>query len=524
MDHLGESEGIERAGRVDLEYTFQDSDWLQFVRFGARVADRSYDNQFTGWNWGVISDDWNKLTGAPADPTRANVAWLDQFYSSESTLYTMKDFFGGKAKVPTSFWSPKDSMVDIATVAGTLGQLPGAVWSPIAFGPESANTQDERTQAGYGVLYFGNDALSNPVDGNVGVRVVKTSVNTAGGGLMPDMSSWADVVTQEVLDKYAGQSFTSNTSSTYTDVLPSLNLRVRFDHGLQWRFAASKAIARPEFRLMQAWLPLSASATACQQALDDGLRTELCGPADLSFTGNGGNPELKPMRATQFDTALEWYFGPANSLYATFFYKNVKDYFANQAATEVIFGDEYLITRPHNLDEGKIRGVEVGYSQFFDFLPGLGVQANYTYVDSSGGTNAAVGVPNGSAARAGTVELPLEGLSEHSYNLIGIYEHGRVSARLAYNWRSKYLLTSSDAITFLPTWNDDYGQLDGSFFYNINKNFQIGVQVNNLTNSITKLLVGPRKYLRDGYVDDTLYGRSWFENDRRYSAVLRASW
>ncbi|UWX04490.1 hypothetical protein H1235_06035 [Pseudoxanthomonas sp. NC8] len=108
--------------------------------------------------------------------------------------------------------------------------------------------------------------MANALDGNVGVRVVKTSVNTAGGGLMPDMSSWADVVTPEVLQRYAGQAFTTDTNSTYTDVLPSLNLRVRFDHGLQWRFAASKAIARPEFRLMQAWLPLSASASACQQA------------------------------------------------------------------------------------------------------------------------------------------------------------------------------------------------------------------------------------------------------------------
>ncbi|MEO6103702.1 MAG: TonB-dependent receptor [Pseudoxanthomonas sp.] len=524
MDHIADSEGTERAGRVDLEYTFKDRDWLQFLRFGARVADRSYQNLSTGWNWGVISDDWNRLTGTPADPGRANVAWLDQYYASDSTLYTMNDFMGGKAKVPTSFWSPNDAMVDIPTVAGTLGQLPGAVWNPVAYGPESSNSQDERTQAGYGVLYFGNDSLATPVDGNVGVRVVKTSVATLGGGLLPDMSSWAAVVTPEVLDRYAGQSYTSDTRSSYTDVLPSLNLRVRFDHGLQWRFAASKAIARPEFRLMQAWLPLSASAAACEQALTNNQRTELCGPSDLSFTGNGGNPELKPMRATQFDTALEWYFGPANSLYATFFYKNVKDYFATQSGTEVLFGDQYLITRPRNLDEGKIRGFEVGYSQFFDFLPGIGVQANYTYVDSSGGSNAAVGPPTGSAARAGTVELPLEGLSKRSYNLIGIYEKGKISTRLAYNWRSRYLLTSSDAVVFLPIWNDDYGQLDGSFFYNINDHLQIGLQVNNLTNSITKLLVGPRKYLRDGYVDDTLYTRSWFENDRRYSAVLRAKW
>ncbi|UWX04489.1 hypothetical protein H1235_06030 [Pseudoxanthomonas sp. NC8] len=68
------------------------------------------------------------------------MAWLDQYYSSDSTLYTMKDFFGGEVNVPTSIWSPKDSMVDIDTVAGTLAQLPNAKWRPIEYGPEATNT------------------------------------------------------------------------------------------------------------------------------------------------------------------------------------------------------------------------------------------------------------------------------------------------------------------------------------------------------------------------------------------------
>src|SRR5690606_41682808 len=91
---------------------------------------------------------------------------------------------------------------------------------------------------------------------------------------------------------------------------------------------------------------------------------------------------------------------------------------------------------------------------------------------------------------------------------------------------SRYLLTSSDVMPAMrqPVWNDDYGQLDGSFFYNINDNIQIGLQANNLTNSITKLLMGPRGSRRDGFIDETLYNRAWFENDRRYTLVMRASW
>ena len=526
MDHLADNEGHERAARVDFEYNFADSNWLRIARFGARVADREYTSFYTTYNWQPISDDWNRIENP--DPTRPPVAWLDQFYPSESALYTLDDFFGGDATVPSQFWAARDGFVDIAQVRDTLSTIPGAQWNPISYSPDAINQQRERTQAAYGILYFGNDALANPVDGNLGVRVVKTSVKSSGGGLMPNMTgSYLEDVLPEVREAYYGQAFTSQVNTSYTDVLPSLNVRVRFDHGLQWRFAASKAIARPEFRLMQNWITLSANAAGCATARRDGLRTEMCGFDDLAYSGSGGNPELKPMRANQFDTALEWYFGPANSVYLTVFKKDVKDYFATSLGNEIIDGRPYQMNRTRNLDEGKIKGFELGYSQFFDFLPGVGVQANYTFVDSSGGTNVDVGIPTDSpVVPEVALELPLEGLSRRSYNLIGIYERGPVSFRLAYNWRSRYLLTSSDVMPAMrqPVWNDDFGQLDGSFFYNINDNVQIGLQVNNITNSTTKLLMGPRGYRRDGFVDETLYNRAWFENDRRYSAVLRASW
>ncbi|WP_037081985.1 TonB-dependent receptor [Pseudoxanthomonas sp. J35] len=524
MDHLADNEGTERAARLDFEYSF-DSDWWRMARFGVRLADREYTSFYTTYNWRVISDDWNRIQNP--DPTRPPVAWIDQFYSDQSQLYTLKDFFRGKANVPTQFWAAADSFVDIAKVRDTLATIPGAQWTPVEYTPDAVNSQEERTQAAYGILYFDNSANGLPVDGNVGVRVVKTSVESVGGGLMPDMTgAYLDDVLPEVREAFYGQYFENTTRSSYTDVLPSLNLRVRFDHGLQWRFAASRAIARPEFRLMQNWVTLSANAAGCATARRDGLREEMCGFDDLSYSGSGGNPELKPMRANQFDTALEWYFGPANSAYITVFAKDVKDYFATSVGSEILAdGREYVMTRTRNLDEGKIRGFEVGYSQFFDFLPGFGVQANYTFVDSSGGTNADVSIPDGTPAEV-PVELPLEGLSRRSYNVMGIYERGPVSLRLAYNWRSRYLLTSSDVMPAMrqPVWNDDYGQLDGSIFFNINSNIQLGLQANNLTNSTTRLLMGPRGYRRDGFIDETLYKRAWFENDRRYSLVLRASW
>ncbi|MFT4249079.1 MAG: TonB-dependent receptor [Pseudomonas sp.] len=532
MDHIAHNTGNERAGRVDLEYTFDDNRWLRLFRFGARLANRKYSSYSTSWNWKPISESWHPVN----NPERNDIAWLDQYFPSDSELYSFGNFFNGKLNVLTSLWFPAASMVNIAYAASTLSPLSNEVtegtgWYPLTYTPANINLQDERTQAGYAVLYFENqDALGVPVDGNVGVRVVKTSVDTQGSGRMPDLSSWGEQLTDEVKAKYAGQYFSTDSGTSYTDVLPSFNLRLRFTDALQLRLAASRAIARPEFRLMQAWLPLSVSVTsACTtayaSAVANGDTPVQCGFGDLTdFKGSGGNPALKPMRANQYDLALEWYFGPGDSLYATLFHKDVKDYFANMVGYETYDGDVYAVSRTRNLDKGTIRGFELGYSQFFDswpgWLSGFGVQANFTFVDAKGGTNAQT---DPYSDRTIAVELPLEGLSRRSYNLTGIYEKGKVSVRLAYNWRSRYLLTSYDVITTLPTWNEDYGQLDGSFFYNLSKNIQIGVQVNNITNAVTHLTTGPRLY-SDGYLDTTVYDRSWFMNDRRYSAVLRASW
>ena len=57
----------------------------------------------------------------------------------------------------------------------------------------------------------------------------------------------------------------------------------------------------------------------------------------------------------------------------------------------------------------------------------------------------------------------LLGLSDTSYNLIGIYQDDRYEFRLAYNWRSEYVSSYRDFITGNPIMQDDIGFLDASF-------------------------------------------------------------
>ena len=162
----------------------------------------------------------------------------------------------------------------------------------------------------------------------------------------------------------------------------------------------------------------------------------------------------------------------------------------------------------------------MAYQQVFDFLPapfnGLGAQATYTYVDGGELANST----EGSQQSPFSPGLPFAGISEDTFNLVAFYETDVLSARLAYNWRSEYLLTARDDIfPFSPIYGEDTGQLDGSFFYNFNdfygmENFKVGLQVVNILDEVTKTT-----QVMD--FDGTRFPRTAFRNDRRYTLVAR---
>ena len=173
---------------------------------------------------------------------------------------------------------------------------------------------------------------------------------------------------------------------------------------------------------------------------------------------------------------------------------------------------------------GKVKGFEISYTQTYDFLPGflsgLGLSANYAYVESKGVPNSFLN--GGSAvtnvAPIGTsTNLPLAQLSKHTVNIEPFFEKGPLSLRLAYNWRSKFLLTESDVIfPYFPIFQKAYGTLDASAFFTINQHLKVGVQAQNLTNAVTETL---QQFTLSG-----LQGtRSDVMQDRRYSFILRGT-
>jgi TonB-dependent receptor len=306
-----------------------------------------------------------------------------------------------------------------------------------------------------------------------------------------------------------GAGAASSDRLSYSYLLPSANLKFGLTDDLLVRFAASKVLTRP---------------------LNDYIRNYF----NYSFDGQGnlsaqaGNPLLRPATAWQFDASVEWYFAKVGSLSLNLFYKDIQNFFYQSVENRTIANNgvtqNVLVRIPRNFsDNGKVKGFEVAYQQTYDFLPGplsgLGVSANYTYIDSKGLPNVflnAGGPVNPSTVTPGN--LPLEQLSKHNVNATVFYEKGPISVRAAYNWRSRFLLTASDVIfPFYSIFNEATGQLDGSVFFSLNDNIKLGVQGVNLLNEVTKT---SQAYTGS---PDLLAPRSYFMNDRRFSFLVRAN-
>ena len=215
------------------------------------------------------------------------------------------------------------------------------------------------------------------------------------------------------------------------------------------------------------------------------------------------------------------------------FHKDVRDYFRRQSLLEPYRGADgntyqYLVTRPVNVGSARIQGAEVGWNQFFDFLPapfdGLGMSANYTYIDSSTRIPDDPSVLPIDTDGALLGDLPADGLSKNAYNVALFYEKGPWQVRFAYNWRSQYLLSvgangyngeDGGVAWKLPVYSDAFGQLDGSIFYRVSDHVQIGLEMNNLNNA------EQRTIMQQGVAGSRV--TSWYVNDRRYAATLRLS-
>lgn len=251
---------------------------------------------------------------------------------------------------------------------------------------------------------FGNALLT----GNFGVQAIHT-----------DQSSTGFVNTgaaQGIIERTIGDN--------YWDILPSLNLSLRFDSDFVIRFAAAREIQRPR--------------------LDD-MRVNFSygvDPVERIVTGSGGNPSLRPYRATAFDLNFEKYFGNKGYLAAQLFYKKLHNYiytaefpfdYSSYPVVDPGYAFSYQgrISAPINGDGGEIYGIEAAgtlpFETFVSALEGFGVTGGVSYTKSKIQPD-----PNTPAS-----DIP--GYSRWVANGTAYFEKGGFSVRGSMRYRSTFL-------------------------------------------------------------------------------------
>jgi iron complex outermembrane receptor protein len=281
---------------------------------------------------------------------------------------------------------------------------------------------EEDITALYAMAKFEGEGFS----GNLGVRYVETDTTSTGWDFQND---------REISEK-----------GSYSNVLPSLNVKYDLTDEIVARFAAGKSISRP-------------APFALSYAVN--LTPE-------TSSGTAGNPNLSPVQANQYDLGLEWYFADASIASVTLFQKDIKDFVFTSTRGALINGVQIdSLTTFDNGPSAELQGAELSVQHAFD--NGFGFQSSYTYTDLG---QAAV-QENGVARN---VTFPQT--SKDVFNASGFYENDAFSARLSYSYRSEFFkgLIESGA-----RFGDEQEQWDAQVSYNVTDYLTLRAEALNLT-------------------------------------------
>jgi iron complex outermembrane receptor protein len=382
---------------------------------------------------------------------------------------------------------------------------------------------DEDVTALYAQFEFGYDIGDMPLTMNFGARYEETSVSvTAVQAFISDIVPTTDLTL--FANRFAPAEDITGTSS-YTNILPSLNVKLEVQEDMIVRFSRYDSLSRPTMDQMS-------PATTFGE------------PRRQNLQASGGNPNLQPFEAENWDLSFEWYYSDDSVFSFALFSKEVENFIVTLsgeeafsmtdrsaadgyrcaedscavgvsldpsdptrdvvADTDELNGESeiYTVTRPQNGETATVNGYEVALTHVWD--NGFGITANATVVNSDAEVSGDT-----------TQTFALEGLGD-SQNLIMFYERDAFQARVAFNNREAFLFaldnTSVGGATGEPVTTETYGQWDVSASYDINEHFTVFFEGINVTEE---------ELSQVGRFADQTY--SVEDNGSRYAVGIRGS-
>ena len=370
----------------------------------------------------------------------------------------------------------------------------------------------EKSQALFAQYNRGWEMGGVPFEAAIGGRYERTKVDSPSTERVPTSVVWNGG--NEFNLVYANSSAASDAKGKYGYFLPSIDFSADVTPDTKLRVSYGSTIGRP------GWAAIQGGRTVSSPARVD------------AGTGSMGNPGLKPLKSNNLDFSAEHYYSKGSYIAASFFQKSITNYiqsvvvnsspydlhtpsmgaYFNEAiaagktisdlpgiydyivahhpggagvdsAGHTITGqpsDPLMVfnmsTQTNSATKKNLHGVELNFQHTFN--NGFGGSVNYTRVRSGlMYRNGVVGDQTGTA---------LVGLGD-SGNIVAFYEDSTYSARVAYNWRGKYLSANyGGAEGAQPQYTEAYGQVDLSLGYNVDNHLSFQLEAINLTDQYTR--------------------------------------
>jgi TonB-dependent receptor len=474
-----------------------DSSFLDSVDFGVSYVDNKIRSAF-----GFLQNDtWGGAGPASDIP--------DDIF----TLETLPDKFPGLSGHNDPAMIQQFYTFDFERMVDLINGLYGTCTHPLTGTPAGEGClakfsvdrrTKERTLAPYLQANMKFDLFQRPSHIRAGVRYERTKIDASALVPVPTGTQW--VAENEFNLIYGGDSAFTTLKGKYHEWLPAIDFDMEPIHNVKLRASYSHTITRADYASMQGGL-----------TLDSLFRVG-------GGTGSQGNPGLLPYKSKNIDLSAEWYYGQASYVSVGYFHKDVSNFISSTRVDQTAFGlhtpvggprynaalaalganatagaiRQYIaanypstvvitptgqvliqslpedpllnfqITTPINSDQSaKIHGWEFNIQHSF-WNTGFGAILNYTIVKGSAEYD--------NTLPSSVPQFALVGLS-NSANAVAFYDKNGIQARLAYNWRDKFLAGSGPN----PSYVEAYGQLDGSASYEFRKGITAFVEGINLT-------------------------------------------
>lgn len=505
------------------EYIFDNAGSIDFGVALTHSQNRARSKQIIRNNWGGEGP-----TGFFGDDLFTRVSIDDRFDNMSGGNF---DGYNYPVEILATYFEFDFSGVRDVAAANLSVQEPGDCGNSFCPSSDYGSDVDQYTKEEMSSIYaqynYEGEIGDMYYDVHFGMRYEKTDIIATSS--VPQFTPSADWVGNiEVALRGTGNRTTGTREGSYDHLLPSINFNINVTDDVVLRAAYSKTIGRPRYNQMIGGLNL------VQGAIFDGGQ------------GSTGNPDLEPLESTNIDFSAEWYYEEGSYISLGYFTKDVEnDIFVepvdftggiynpadgpyaeearlaldpdgnvignNLAKQRQYIFDTYGATDPNVFMEGG--NIVIRANPVTDNLLNFKIQTPLNESGSTGysGFEFAVQHLFGESGFGGIInytttdtdnthddlfigpQLAELGISD-SANVVAFYEKDGFSIRGAWNWRSKYIVSTvqDGNAGFGPRYIEEYSQLDLTMSYEFQELKGLSIFLNGINITEENLRVSGR--------------------------------